>query len=344
MAGKRQHFVPRFLQQGFISRVSGKQRFTWVYRKGVPAFETNISNVGAETHFYSNGFDTEADDLITAIEGSFGQLVQNLRDAQAGPVDDPQIPELIAHLEVRTRHLRQSFLRAGDFLFSRVLDFMADETAVVSYLERRFLRDPSMLIESFAEEFAKRGLPTSLAEPAVRACAPLLPMLLEQVKPNITLMARQLRILAPNMLRDAAKTGHIRALKKAPVPEPKLGRYRELIYSVAHVPEGSFVLGDSIVVHQTESPKPYRPFLDKDDILTAVYLPLSSTTLLVGSAGKTPEIPPTLSSAIARCSLEFFIANTDSKEHGAMVTYIGADSALLSDSELEAIFSEVMME
>src|SRR5689334_9268550 len=116
MAGKRQHFVPRFLQAGFASKKTADQVFTWVHRKDRPPFESNTLNVGVEREFYSIGTDTAADDAITDIEDSFSTLVRTLRDCAAQPVSDPKIPQLISHLEIRTRHLRQSLISATDYL------------------------------------------------------------------------------------------------------------------------------------------------------------------------------------------------------------------------------------
>ena len=59
MSGKRQHLIPQFLQEGFASHTSGEKTFTWIYRKGVPPFNSNIINVGVEGWFYTEGQDTE---------------------------------------------------------------------------------------------------------------------------------------------------------------------------------------------------------------------------------------------------------------------------------------------
>jgi len=108
MAGKRQHFIPQFLQEGFASQVSGGDAYAWVYRKGTPPFNSNVRNIGVESHFYTEGDDTRADDVITEAEPEFAALVQRLRDSDLGIVREPQLPRFIAHLEVRTRHLKIS--------------------------------------------------------------------------------------------------------------------------------------------------------------------------------------------------------------------------------------------
>ena len=119
MAGKRQHFIPRFLQEGVASHRKGDEAFTWVYRKGRPPFNTNIANVGVESSFYTEGDDTEVDDRITDAEVEFSQRVRQLRTIMPGQVSDPRLASFIAHLEVRTRHVRQAFFRLGGYALSR---------------------------------------------------------------------------------------------------------------------------------------------------------------------------------------------------------------------------------
>ncbi|MEW6746401.1 MAG: DUF4238 domain-containing protein [Planctomycetota bacterium] len=118
MSGKRQHFIPRFLQEGFASHRIGDEVYTWVYRKGSRPFNANITKVGVEGQFYVQGADTSVDDLITDAEARFSTVVRDLRTGVPPTVVQPELPRLLAHLEVRTRHLRQCFLQAAGFLVS----------------------------------------------------------------------------------------------------------------------------------------------------------------------------------------------------------------------------------
>ena len=119
MSGKRQHFIPRFLQSGFTSHTKGDESFTWVYRKGTEPFNTNIKNTGVEGKFYSAKDGSEVDSLITDAESKFSELIYNLRSGSLNPSKNKKsIAELIAHLEARTRHIRQNFLIASSILFA----------------------------------------------------------------------------------------------------------------------------------------------------------------------------------------------------------------------------------
>ena len=53
MAGKRQHYVPRLLQRGFLHDPSEKAERTWLHRRGVDAELVGIRDIGTEDWFYS---------------------------------------------------------------------------------------------------------------------------------------------------------------------------------------------------------------------------------------------------------------------------------------------------
>ncbi len=77
MSGKRQHFVPQFLQRPFASLEDGKSCLTYVYRKNKLPFETSTRHVGVGNHFYSKSDDAFLDDLITEAEQIFFVNEQN---------------------------------------------------------------------------------------------------------------------------------------------------------------------------------------------------------------------------------------------------------------------------
>ncbi len=344
MSGKRQHFIPRFLQEGFASHATADNAFTWVYRKNAEPFSSNIGNVGVEGCFYADRDDMQADNLITDAEGSFATLVHKLRTTAPAAASDSAIPELIAHLEVRTRHLRQGLSRAGDYLVSRLLDFLADERAFLSYFERKLRSDPSILRQSFARELADRGLPQGMLEPLLQLAAPFLPVAIEQLGAQLPALAEALRPVAAQAVKEASKSGQIRALKTGVSPVAKVHRYKELAYMVLETADTRLILGDSVLVFHIDSAKPYKTFLEGDDTLHAVYLPLGPSRLLVGSSYGPRPAPAGLREAIARCSLEHFIAAEDSEANRQLQEQIGEDAALISTAELEDIVSDIMIE
>jgi hypothetical protein len=344
MSGKRQHFIPQFLQEGFASHISGENTFTWMYRKGVTPSNPNIINVGVEGRFYTEGQDTEADDLITAAEGTFSALIRNLRADLPAPLLDPQLPHLIAHLEVRTRHLRENFLQTSEALVSRLLDFLSDDEAFAAFLIRWFQSEPSILRESFAKEFAKHQLPEELLDPIMRSIAPLVPAFIQQQRAQFSMLAAVLGAALPRILKEAAKSGHIRTLKRSIAPELRVQRYASLTYTVAKAVETPLILGDSVVVFDVQGLRRYKAFLDRDDTLNAVFLPLDPRRVLVGARDGFTGVHSGLREAIARCSLEYFIAAENSCANELLTDQIGSDAALLTQAELDDMINELIQE
>jgi hypothetical protein len=342
MSGKRQHFIPQFLQAGFASHRTADAAYTWVFRKGASPFNPNIANIGVEGYFYTTEDDTEADELITEAEGVFAALADSLRTIPPGGVSDPLIPELIAHLEARTRHLRQGFLRAGDHLVKRMLDFLSDDNAFLAFVERKLEKDPSILRESFAKELVSRRLPQELLGPMLELSKPLLPAMMDRLRQQLPVMAEALRPAMAMALKDAAKSGHIGALKKGIAPVAKAERYRDLEYAVVDVSDGDVILGDSILLFHVDPPRIYKTFLDKGDSLKGVYLPLSPRRLLVGTPGETWSRPSGLREPIARCSLEYFIAHEDTRANRLLAAHVGESAALITTAELGGIIASTI--
>jgi len=344
MSGKRQHFIPQFLQEGFASHTNSGGKFTWVYRRGSSPFNTNIKNIGVEGQFYTENQETEVDDTITAAEGKLSALISDLKAEVPSSLVDPQLPNLIAHLEIRTRHLREAFIRTVDLISSKLLDFMSDEKAFTDFLIRRIFSDPTILHDLLTKELTRHGLPQALLEPLMKLSALHGPDLLRRQAPELLRIATALRSMLPKKLEQAAKTGHIKALKKSITPAIRVQRYGELSYNVASVDEGPLILGDSIVLFHVEGTKPYKALLDKNDNLKAVFLPLEPRKVLVGVSQGFDAKTFNLSEAIARCSLEYFISAEKSDTNDRLSNFIGADAALLSPEELEDLITETILE
>src|SRR5689334_4421150 len=126
MAGKRQHYLPQFLQRGFTSTPGGRK--TWLYRKDVAPREVGLRDIGVEENFYNVGSDSSVDVAITDIErDEFVALIEQARTGMAGDVELTNLaPRLITHLEVRSRHLRMTFGESSNRLLKQLLECLQD--------------------------------------------------------------------------------------------------------------------------------------------------------------------------------------------------------------------------
>lgn len=284
-----------------------------------------------------------ADDLITSAEGSLCSLLEGIKSGDPEFLRDPRLPTLIAHLEIRTRHLRESFLRTGELLVSRLLEFLCDEDAFASYMTRKLEGDPTILRNAFAEEFVKRGIPINQLDSVLRLATPLVPALIQAQRAEFPKLAAQLREVLPAILKNAAKSGHIKALQSTIAPELRVQRFEQLSFCVATANGTPLILGDSAVLYGVAGPRPYKAFLDADAMLNAVFLPLDRERVLIGSSdGAVKDVPLDLPDAIARCSLEYFISAESTHQHEYLRGQIGADAHLLGQSEIEEIVTEAL--
>jgi len=342
VSGKRQHFVPRFLQRGFASHMNKDEVFTWVYRKDAKPFNTNIVNVGVEGLFYSQDGDNQLDDEITEAEDRYGALIDALRnDAEGTTPDADALAELLAHLEVRTRHLRQNFSSTAGSVVEELLRFIEDREVFGDYIKRRIKNDPSFVRDAMLEEFRKQNIPESLLPLVLRNGQPLLEKMLPSLLSNLPSMTEQFRALLPDLVGSASKAGHIKALKQALAPQIKAEWYRSLNYQVLRSKTKQLPLGDSMLVFQLAGERPYKPFCEKDDPVRTIYLPLSPSQVLVGSVEVTTPDLTLLPMAIARCSLEYFISNANNSENYHLQTLIGKSAHLLSKDQIETLLTEI---
>lgn len=346
MAGKRQHFIPQFLQRGFASHVVRDEAFTWVYRKGDEPFNANIKNVGVEGFFYSEGGDRQLDDSITTSERDFSSITADLCSGKPPEASDAKrLAQLVAHLEVRTRHIRQSFLESGTHLLDELLKFVGDNTqAFGSHFQRKIRQDPSLMRDAMSEELRKRGIPQTLLPQVMELSAPLLERAMPGLLSQLPVMAEYLRATMPSKLKGAVKAGHIKGLNRTLAPEVKVRHYSNLSYRLVHSAEASLPLGDSAVLFHVEGERAFKPFFEKDDILRAVLLPVSPHNVLVGSTGNYQPDFLVLPQEIVRCSLEYFIASETSEANARLSEDIGVNAHLLSESQIKTMVSELIDE
>lgn len=345
MSGKRHHFVPRFLQSGFASHTNGNEVFTWAYRKGAQVFNTNIVNVGVEGLFYSQDGDNTIDDSITTAEGRYSELVEALRaDKENAVADSKAIAELLAHLEIRTRHLRESFSNSTSFLMHELLRFFEDKQAFGKYIQKKLRSDPSILRNAIAEQLRNHNLPDSVLEEALKIGPALIEQLMPSLLDSLPSMATQYRAEIPQMLKVAAKSGHLKGLRQTLAPPVKTRVYEDLKFQILHVQDAAIPLGDSMLVFQLHGNRMFKPFSEKADQIQAVYLPLSFDRVLVGSVDDAILDISRLPMAIAKCSLEYFISSTKSNTNDLLHSCIGELAYLLSQEQIEVLIEDLKNE
>ena len=86
-----------------------------------------------------------------------------------------------------------------------------------------------------------------------------------------------------------------------------------------------------------------KPFMDKDDELVHVILPLSSDLYLLGETDiSQPSPSQNLPLEIARCSMKYFICSHQSDLSVGFQTQIGRNASWLSAREMSVLLGEVL--
>lgn len=342
MAGKQQHFIPQFLQKGFSSRSSKAEHYVWVYRKGVKPFNPNTKGIGQERYFYSNATDTKVDDAITDHEDSFAIFCDQMRN-------DPNVIEdlnkkasrLFAHLEVRSKNIRDSFISTSQAAFDAIFELITNPLKVERFIENRLKKDP---LGFFEDQIPKQGMrPIRRLMEAKRMR--LLFLGSGKLTEGAELMADFLaskRDEMPELISGGIRSGQLKTLEESVVPPKRVKLFAKLEYEIVSLP--NLYLGDSMVILLVEENgcRVFKTVMSKKEKCVAAFLPLDSNTALVGRSSNIEVDPRCFVEMIASCSCDFFIADRLDEKLEEESELIGKNNNLLSDKVLDEIVTDIL--
>lgn len=309
-----------------------------MYRKGAQPFNSNIKNVGVEGYFYSVDGDIELDESITDLEGAFSDLILRLRSQDSEAIENSEeIAKLLAHLEIRTRHLRQSLLETGSYLVNEILKYVSDEEVFGRHFQKSMQRDPSLLEDAMTKEMQKRGIPIENLPYIMELTKPLLAQMVPSITSMVSKFSIGFRSSLPQIMKKVVKSGHIKALADTLAPESKVDRFKELKFQTISTDDIPLPLGDSIVLFHVSGKSHFKPFFEGKDELLGVFLPLAPHLVLVGSNGEYDFEIPRIRREIVSCSLEHFISSEPPTEHEDLLPFMSKNAYLLSNTQIKNI-------
>ena len=327
MSGARQHVLPRFLLRGFQSRISGDQVYTWVQRKGKPALESNILKVLVGKNFYEGGQE-DVDQDITTLENRFAPVIMPLREERASTtVSRSEIPELIVHLSIRTKNIRDCLIDSTDYLFKVLIAHLGNP--------ENLRAKASQACRDNVEYLRKR---TGLSKKQLEELPDLDQRFIEAFENNMKQRLNDMKLFTEH-LEKTMKDAHVTVLSEGLVPEPGMDLYKKHKWHLIVQESPSFVLGDAGPIHQVG--QDFKAFPDKDDIIAKIYLPIGDRHLLAGTIGhSTPSVDPEeVNNGQAACARECIVGSSQAIV-ARYENVIGSRAFLLSDEDLRKIVQE----
>ncbi|WP_371867498.1 DUF4238 domain-containing protein [Duganella guangzhouensis] len=326
--------MPQSVQRAFEAKRTGLKTQVYVYHKDRPPYLTSTEGVGAQRDFYStpepHSKDT-LDDRITDFElDELNEVLIGLRAIKHGPVDPGKAALIIAHLTVRTAHLRgtlQSLVQSAADQMGAIVDepesvrkFIGIDSSSDTRLQEEIKSSLSAVgLDSLSQDdrftiermiaFRLRERFDVLFENATGA-----------VKTELTAMMGR--------MPDTIAQTHKRSLSESLVSNVRFQALEKLQWRVvaADTSERCFILPDCVAIGCTNATGDFLPFamMGFEDITTVV-MPLSPRQLLVGGLNEVPQ--ENLNGYFADCSLNFVISSRqgdDVAQHAQRIGHFAA--------------------
>lgn len=341
MSGKRQHYIPQFLLNGFKSRTKDKENFVWCFRKNGPPFETNTLNVGLQSFFYGESGKGSLDDFITnELETKYSTCVSQVRNARAlnSSVDSETLVDFVHSLVIRTGNLRDTLTRGVSPMLNELQTTFTDARAARLQLLKEQRKNTPMWDKALTdyvrakhgnlprrqEKYVKKRENESFKRWLIHGAEAHIQQQVAFNKQNLSQTFGQ--------LEEIAKTSHNNALREFLQPSTdtislRYNRYRQLRWQVQSFERGSLILGDVAVLQFQRRAGTFSPAFDGDkgDI---ILLPLSDDLLVIGTTEEIGEAlsPDGVNRASAKLSQNFFVASQNSEWEKVYQDLLGRDT------------------
>ena len=340
MAGSRQHFIPRFLQKGFASKVQKQEYYTWVFTKGENPYEANLRNIGLENAFYGKPEESNIDDILTKREGTYFEYVNRLREYDSAQSLDGRVPsEFVTHLMVRAKHIRESFCEIGDALIDSAKKKLDSPEKMNQMLLNLLANDPELIEQSLRKAIEKerlQGATQHEKDVLIKyAMSTIIPQMIPQLGAEGYALFSQVFPKMKGEMPAVAKNAQIKALLKSVAPEKIVEKLDGLYWSLNVIAKHAFILGDIGPIARYEPEFHFKPFFFAKGELSQIFLPISDKHMIVGKSSKDSQIPELyeLNNASASLSQYYFISSSNSENEKILSNMIASRSSNISVDE-----------
>jgi hypothetical protein len=349
MAGRRHHYLPRFLQRPFAHRQSGKEFYVYAHHRVRGPYPTNVVNLGQERDFYGAPNDTALDDEITRGEQQLAMTVHKLNAGEE--VSTKDMASLIAALSFRTKTMRKALIDLIPPMMEAGRSYLLEGRLLQDKLHQSLhdsKKRKELIYKQIREQMGHLG-----REQQAKMYALMLPkwkVLVQENEDRLLAQARAwVEIALDHLMERASEIGDsafLKALTKGPnMPERATRLATEMVFEMWDAPVGEhFILGDCGTVGLFTDGKPRLALgsMDKDVEMDMVFLPISPTRCVVArkpSAARSLGIPA-LNRLSASASREFFISiQQDEAQMTELRSAIGTIDPIATREEIAQVLT-----
>lgn len=315
MAGKRQHYIPRFLQRGFLDASDSKADRTWLHRRGEKPRLVGIRDVGVGDYFYSNvsfGEKQTLDDLITEFERELNGYLSVIKSVPVGLTIDAKIAAcLVSHFAIRTNHVRSVLSQGAEKVVDEVANLVLSS---VKMREMIGIDEPNSIIKLKtpigdaldALPLENYPLPQALTKRIFSFYTrELFDKFYESIGSDLYKKIVEVASVIPSITREA----HNKALIKMEESSWE-SRLSQLSWETFSVPGA--ILPDCVVLVEEQSGNVVPLILSSPDQIELIIFPISYNKILIGYCDEAPCFNIDLiNNHAAECSDNFFISHQD---------------------------------
>lgn len=350
MAGRRHHYLPRFLQRPFAFRQKGKHFYVHAHHRTHGSFGTNVMELGQELDFYGAPEDPSLDDKITAGEKQLSVTINKLNQGEQVP--SSEMATLVSALGIRTKAMRSALTAMVPALIAGVRAQLDKERHVQRELTRS-LHEPAKRRQLIYEQLRKDHGHLS-RELKARLYSQMVPrwesFVREQEHKLIEEAERLIEIVMDRLESESegiANNAFLGALSKGPEGPSRAQRMvAEMTFEVLESgPDERFILGDCGPVATFSDAKPRLALgaIEESVEMSMIFLPISPTRCVLArrSLETTPPTLAGINQMSAALSHEFFIANEgDGDSLAALRQAIGSLVPIASLSDITRLIAD----
>ena len=338
MAGRKQHFIQRFLLKGFAFNAPNGTNRVWVYPKDGKIFPSALEGYGAERDFYGKPGESELDDGISEQEiKRFNKFLEESRTTSDQDLRADEAAEFAIHVFFRSKNIRSTLTTGLEQLMSHTRTQLRDPNILEQLLASGFRQKPEFLFSTFERlGLGQNGMSRESAE---RQSILLARIFLDAKGAQFEKLLNDFE----QRVSDFVAIAHQKSLSE------RLNNFSgtrvQLLKSMRWIvlqTERHLVLGDSVAIAEIADGR-FKPISEPTDDLVRVWLPVATNRVLVGTLnGESILDVDKLNRGSVSCSYHSFCAFEGPNEHQTLVPLIRTATFSLDHDAVERIVDECL--